>query len=151
MVRVTRKAEKINIDEHLPAIREYLRGCEDIAASYLFGSYGTEYQLPVSDVDIAVLFIPDSYSLDRILEVSERLSHIAGEDDINVVVLNKAPVTLQYEVLATGRLLHKKGYCLEDFTEYVLKRYADYKIDLDMFNREYDSALREVYGVGQQR
>ncbi|MBT9173053.1 MAG: hypothetical protein DDT21_01443 [Syntrophomonadaceae bacterium] len=145
MVRLSRKPKMINIDEHLPAIQEYLAGCPDIAASYIYGSYGTEFQLPLSDVDLAVLFTPGGYNLDRLLEISAKLSYITREDDVNVVALNNAPITLQYEVISTGRLLQRKENHLEDFMEYVLKRYADYKIDLDIFNRDYDDALREVY------
>ncbi len=129
----------------MPAIQKYLSGCEDLAASYLFGSYGTEYQLPLSDVDIGILFFPDGYSPDRLLEISAELSLIALEEDINVVALNTVPITLQYEVVATGKLLHKTENYLEDFIEFVLKRYADYKIDLDIFNEDYDNALREAY------
>jgi len=58
MARLARKPIMINIDKHLPAVREYLGGCPDIAASYIYGSYGTEFQLPLSDVDLAVLFTP---------------------------------------------------------------------------------------------
>lgn len=148
MVRVAKYPELINIEEHLPAIREYLEGCPDVAASFIYGSYGTGYQLPQSDVDLAVLFTPSNYNFDRLLEISAELTGIAREEDVNVVALNNAPVTLQYEVISTGRLLQNKGDYLEDFTEFVLKQYADYKIDLDIFNKEYDDALREVYLYG---
>ena len=146
------KPQKININNFLPAMKSYLAGCPDIAATYLFGSYGTEYQTPLSDVDLAVLFMPDvDHCPERLLTISAELTHIAQEDDINVVVLNSAPITLQFDVIATGRLLFKKETYLEDFIEYVLKHYADYKIDMDTFNEDYDSALREVYANGQNR
>jgi predicted nucleotidyltransferase len=145
MVRLSRKPVKINIDEHLPAIREYLGKCPDIAASFIYGSYGTEFQLPLSDVDLAVLFTPGGYNFDRLLEVSADIANIAREEDVNVVALQDSPITLQYEVISTGRLLQMNNSHLDDFVEYVLKRYADYKIDLDIFNMDYDDALREVY------
>lgn len=146
------KPQIINIDSTLPAMHSYLVGCPDIAAAYLFGSYGTEFQTPLSDVDLAILFIQEAgYCPDRLLTISAELSRIAQEEDINVVVLNFAPITLQFDVIATGRLLFKKETYLEDFIEYVLKHYADFKIDLDIFNEDYDSALREVYSNGQNR
>jgi uncharacterized protein len=150
MVRLSKNREKINIDSHLGKVRNYFSNRRDVAAAFLFGSYGTQYQTPLSDVDIAVLFIPgEDVNIETELKILADLADITEEDDINLVVLNKVPLTLQFEVLATGRLLEKKDLYLEDFHEYVCKRYADFKIDLDQFNSEYDAALREVYLGGQ--
>ncbi|MDW7685379.1 MAG: nucleotidyltransferase domain-containing protein [Bacillota bacterium] len=150
MVRISRILKKININPQLKDIQEYFSERSDIAAAFLFGSYGTEYQTPLSDVDIAVLFIPEAaINLETELVILGDLANIAGEDDINVVVLNKAPIPVQFEVLKTGKVLVKKELYLEDFHEYVCKRYADFKIDLDQFNADYDYALREVYLNGQ--
>ncbi len=152
MTRLSKKKNKINIEPHMDKIKQYFLGSTDIAAALLFGSYGTKYQTPLSDVDMAILFLPgQKISLDRELVILSDLSIITGEEDINLVILNKAPLTLQFEVLLTGNVLFKKDLCLEDFHEYVCKRYADYKIDLDQFNRDYDSALRGVYLNDQPR
>ncbi|HKM16761.1 MAG TPA: nucleotidyltransferase domain-containing protein [Limnochordia bacterium] len=146
MVRLGNSEDRINIEPHMVKIKQYLSDSEGVAAALLFGSYGTPYQTPLSDVDIAVLFRPGyQVSLDQELQISSDLSAISGEEDINLVNLNKAPLTLQFEVLSTGRTLIKKDLYLEDFHEYVCKRHADYRIDLDQFNRDYDAALREVY------
>jgi predicted nucleotidyltransferase len=150
LVRLSRIPEKININSHLKDIEKYFSKRADIVAAFLFGSYGTQYQTPLSDVDIAVLFIPgEEINLKTELAIMGDLADITGEDDINVVVLNKAPLTVQFEVLKTGKVLANKELYLEDFHEYVCKRYADFKIDLDQFNADYDSALREVYLNGQ--
>jgi predicted nucleotidyltransferase len=152
MVRLSRRPEKININSHLKDIQKYFRNRADIGAAFLFGSYNTEYQTPLSDVDIAVLYIKGTpIDIKNQLEIMSDLADITGEEDINVVVLNKAPLTVQFEVLKTGKILVKKDLYLEDFHEYVCKRYADFKIDLDQFNADYDSALREVYLNGQSR
>lgn len=149
-MRLSRNPEKININSHLKDIEKYFNKRADIVAAFLFGSYGTQYQTPLSDVDIAVLFIPgEAINLETELAIMGDLADITGEDDINVVVLNKAPLTVQFEVLKTGKVLVNKELYLEDFHEYVCKRYADFKIDLDQFNADYDSALREVYLNGQ--
>lgn len=150
MVRLSKHQEQINIDPYLEDLRKYFSTRKDVAAAFLFGSYGTQYQTPLSDVDIAVLFVPeDTIDYTTELTMLADLADIIGEDDINLVVLNKAPLTLQFEVLATGKILEQKDLYLEDYHEYVCKRYADYKIDLDQFNADYDAALREVYLDGQ--
>jgi predicted nucleotidyltransferase len=152
MVRLSKNPKMINIDAYLKDICSYFNNRPDVGAAYLFGSYGTQYQTPLSDVDIAVLFIPETaLELETELEISADLTCIAREDDINLVILNKAPITLQFEILSTGRLLCKKEFYLEDFHEYVCKRYADFKIDLDRFNKEYDAVLRKVYLNGKSR
>lgn len=146
MGRLSKNSKMINIDAYLKDIRNYLNNRPDVGAAYLFGSYGTQYQTPLSDVDFAVLFVPGTaLDLKTELDISGDLTCIAREDDINLVILNKAPITLQFEILSTGRLLCKKELYLENFLEYVCKRYADFKVDLDRFNREYDAVLRKVY------
>ncbi len=150
MGRLSKNKNQINIEPQVEEIEQYFLNRQDVAAALLFGSYGTQYQTPLSDVDIAVLFMPgQQIIMNRELAMLADLSAITGEEDINLVVLNKAPLTLQFEVLLTGNVLAKKDFYLEDFHEYVCKRYADYKIDLDQFNKDYDSALREVYPGGQ--
>jgi|LSQX01.1.fsa_nt_gb predicted nucleotidyltransferase len=150
MGRLSKNKNKINIEPQVEEIEQYFLNRLDVAAALLFGSYGTQYQTPLSDVDIAVLFMSgQQITLNRELAMLSDLSAITGEEDINLVVLNKAPLTLQFEVLLTGNVLAKKDFYLEDFHEYVCKRYADYKIDLDQFKKDYDSALREVYPGGQ--
>jgi len=137
---------KILVDDRLDDVRDYLSAEPSVAAAFLFGSYGTDYQNPLSDLDIAVLFVPGTeVNPDAVGRISGDLADLFGEDDVNVVALNKVPITLQFEVLSTGRLLCKKGLYLEDFHEFVCKRYADFKIDLDTFYADYDEALRVVY------
>ena len=82
-------------------------------------------------------------------DIESQLSHIAREDDINVTVLNSAPLTLQFEILSTGKVLCNEEFYLEDFQEYVCKRYGDFIIDLDAFNADYDASLKEEYMRGK--
>ena len=146
MTRLSKTLQKIEVDEHLEELRAYLVAQNVVVAAFVFGSYGMEHQNPLSDLDVAILLKPGSdIGFDAISAIASALTGIVGEDDVNVVVLNTAPITLQHEVLSTGRLLCKKEMYLEDFHEYVCKQYADFKIDLDAFNAEYDEALKELY------
>lgn len=140
----------INIEDRIPAIASYLAGIPGAIASFVFGSYGTEHQTPLSDVDIAVLFRygaePD---LERELSFKEEICDIAGEENVDLVVINRAPLPLQHRILSTGRQLFVADEIqLADFIEGVIKRYPDLKIDLDSFYRDYDEAFREAYGRG---
>ena len=150
MARLSKALARIDLGDRMDDVREYLSGHPHVVASLLFGSYGTEYQNALSDLDIAVLLSPECpKDRDIVSGISADLASLASEDDVNVIILNTAPITLQFDALSTGRVLTKREFYLEDFHEYVCKRYADFKIDLDVFNADYDERLREVYLHGK--
>ncbi|HHV15111.1 MAG TPA: nucleotidyltransferase domain-containing protein [Gelria sp.] len=149
MARLSIKLDKIKIEDKLPALGEFFDSRKEILAVYLFGSYGTEFQTNLSDIDLAILVsgsvTPDlAYQLD----LSAQLADIIQEEDIDVVVLNTASVVMQFEVLSTGKLLFERNHELVcDFLERVLKEYGDFQIDLKQFYYDYDDALRKkAYG-----
>jgi predicted nucleotidyltransferase len=62
------RTEKIDIDECIPSLVKYLDQQEDVLAAMIYGSYGTEFQTPLSDVDLAILFYRDRKpSVERLL------------------------------------------------------------------------------------
>ncbi len=90
MVRQKLTGEKININDKFEALNEFFARQKDIVAVYLYGSYGTAFQTPLSDVDMAVLFKKDKVpSFDQELKPADKVSRTAREDDINLVILNK--------------------------------------------------------------
>lgn len=147
-MRLSRDISQIHLSHD--QLEEMVRYCEaqaDILALYLYGSYGTAYQTPLSDVDLAVLPISGApWDLDRELEVHSKLNQIGRNDDINVVNLRVVPVTLQMRVLETGRVLYVRNQeALADFTASTIARYADFAPDLAAFYRDWDCALREEF------
>jgi uncharacterized protein len=83
-----------------------LADARDVAAVYLFGSTARGDDTAASDVDIAILFTEapprtldgQPYALEGALE------RVLGRD-VDVVVLNGAPVDVRSRVLRDGRLL----------------------------------------------
>ncbi|HHY38413.1 MAG TPA: nucleotidyltransferase domain-containing protein [Clostridia bacterium] len=149
-MRLAKVPKFINIDSSFPLLVDYFEKQADILAVYLYGSYGTEFQTPLSDVDIAVLFHskPD---FERLLDIQGHISDICRNDDINVLVLNEAPVMLQFKVIMTGRLLYERERNkLSDFLEHVFKLYGDFAPFYAAFCREYDASLRETYVYDRQ-
>ncbi len=105
MVRLNKAPEMINIDLHLEDICIYFANRKNVAAAFLLGSYGTQYQTILSDVDTAVLFVPNAtVNFEIELSILADLTNITGEEDINLVVLNKATLPLQFEVLTSVNL-----------------------------------------------
>lgn len=146
MARLSRRLDMVQLtEEQLHAMADYAASRDDILALYLYGSYGTKFQTPLSDVDLAILPMPSpAWSIDDELRVSSELAGIALEDDVNLVNLATAPVDLQMRILDTGRLLYVRDRSmLADFQAKTVLRYCDFKPVLDAFYRDYDASLRE--------
>lgn len=149
-MRLSKKIAMINIDDRIPQLIQYFSRQEEILAAYLYGSYGTKYQTPLSDVDLALLFLPRTkLTARRCGEIISDIIDIANEEDINVVILNEANLLIQFGVLSTGRVLFVRDRGkLADFIERILKLYGDFQIDMKEFYREYDQGLREEFSKG---
>lgn len=150
-MRLNTTGDRIHIEDRIPNIREVLDGQPGILAAYVFGSYGTPDQTPLSDVDIAILYEagrqPD---LEEELHLGRLVSEAAEEDDVNLTILNDAPLRLQHLVLATGRPIYIcNPLGVADFQELVCKIYGDFAIDLGVFYAEHRIGLREVFGLGR--
>lgn len=147
MARLEKKPGLIDISHRIPALVDYFEKNKDLLAAYLYGSYGTAEQTPLSDVDIAVLLkweVKDNFN--KQLEISSKVAEITGSDDVNVLFLNSVPVIMQFRVIKTGRLLFVRGQAeLADFQELVCKIYADFMPDYLAFAMDYDQALKEAY------
>ena len=137
-------ASPIHLGSRLERLAERLRSAPDVLALFLFGSYGTPAQSPLSDVDLALLFRAGrSPDLDRELELRGEILATLGEDDVSITLLERSDPIFQHEVLSTGRLLMCADEAeLADFVEHVLDRHADFSIDHRRFLAEYDAALR---------
>ena len=79
--------------------------------AYLFGSQATGRAHRLSDVDIAVYLddsiSPESY-LDRRLSLAEALSTRARAGDVEVVVLNDAPLPLAGRIVRDRTVLYSR-------------------------------------------
>ena len=148
MTRLSRDPKKIELSQQkMNQIIDVVKKHQNIIALYLFGSYGTAYQTPLSDVDLAILpSNKQQLSLSDEQAILAEIQEVGETDDINIINLSKVPITIQMEVISTGTLL----YCsdkieLADFKEYLIKRYCDFEPDLRKFNIDYDIGLRKEF------
>ena len=80
-LRMSGRAEKIDIDECIPSLIKYLEQQEDVLAAMIYGSYGTEFQTPLSDVDLAILFYRDRKpGVERLLALEAEIAATCRED-----------------------------------------------------------------------
>lgn len=139
---------KIPMSE-LKSWQEFLQDRNEIAAVYLFGSYGTEFEHPQSDMDLGVVF-NRPVTLSEELELDGALSLHIGHDQIDLVNLNRAPIALQFRALREGVLLYEGDYLSHsNFIEQVIKAYPDYAVKYAVFSRDYEQALKEEYSRGR--
>lgn len=146
--RVT--GELLDVSPRLGALEETLREIPGLAAAYLYGSYGTPSQTPLSDIDLALVFEEGREpSLEQVVEVIGLVCGALREDDVSVTVLNHAPLAFRHKVLAEGtRLLLLDEIAHADFVERTITRYPDFAVDEGRFFEEYDRALVEEYCGG---
>lgn len=108
---------------------EFFKGKPQIAAVYLFGSYGTEFQHPHSDIDIGVIFSAPPTFREELAMDAELTLGVKTDREIDFVNLNKAPVPLQFRALREGLLLYEGNYVEHsDFIEQVLKAHFEFQL-----------------------
>jgi predicted nucleotidyltransferase len=126
--------------------REILKGLEAVVgadarvfAAYLFGSLARDEGGPMSDIDVAVCLDNDGdaeeHRLALLLEISRRL----GVDEVDLVVLNRAPVTLQASVIRDGVVfVDRNPFARRAFESLARRKAFDFSIkERDIFRRRF--------------
>ena len=148
MARLDRRPTRLCLSpEQLQGLIEFFKSQDDVLALYLYGSYGTEYQTDLSDIDLAVLPMPGvRWDYAREARLQTEVIDLGRSEDISLVNLRRVPVTLQINVLETGRLLYVRDRAmLADFVESVILRYCDFLPDLENLYRDFDIGIKEEF------
>lgn len=126
-----------------------------IATAYLFGSRATGEATARSDIDVAVLIFPqqaECFSLWDELAVEAELSLRLKTDKVDVVVLNRCPLPLAYNVIAKEQVIYEADAIANmDFVERTLDLYFDFSPRLQEYYREYDRSFQEEFGRAGSR
>ncbi len=92
---------------------------------YIFGSRVSGNVGPLSDYDFAILFSQDPEA-GGVCALKHRIAGFLGTDRIDLVVLNRAPVELKYNVVTTGKVLYEESRkALVEFEARTLSSYFD--------------------------
>jgi len=112
------------VQEMIPALCDLL--CRhDVQAAYLFGSVLQDLESRLSDLDIAVLPPPELHDwLTYYNDLHEDLCQLFQADNIDLVLLNQAPLSLQARVVLDGRRI-LAGNGVAGWEEQVLARHTD--------------------------
>ena len=110
-----------------------------ISIIYLFGSYAEGKDLPLSDIDIGVVFTDESALSNGLGEIYNELYDIFTDiftgKNIDIVFLQKAGLELRFDVITHGRILYESSRAERlKFEEKTMLLYADFKPLLKEFN-----------------
>lgn len=106
-------------------------------AVYLFGSRAQGSARADSDIDLALL-LPDDGSLPATerIDLIARLEELAGRR-VDLVLLNRAPLPLQFEIIHTGIVLYESSFdARTDFEDIVVRDYLDLSPMLERSRQE---------------
>lgn len=108
----------------------------DFVVIILFGSFAEKVQHSKSDIDIGILYDKKLNNSQGLFNQHKKVRKLLEyeylvERDVDVVLLNKAPLELQMSAVARGEVVYDKEAFL-NYKEYVMYRYPDRKIE----NRE---------------
>jgi predicted nucleotidyltransferase len=116
-----------NIDALLSRGIAYLQGRQDIEFGYLFGGFGRGKPLPLSDVDIA-LYLRESVDLrEKKMEILGVLMDLLETDEIDLVILNTAPLTLRKKILDSGKVIvDHHPFLRHQYESLTMREYFDF-------------------------
>ena len=93
-----------NIKYNLASVKNYFESRKDVLFAYLFGSLSKGKPSPLSDVDVAV-FLREGDLLEKRLEILGHLMEILKTDEVDLVILNTAPLPLRMRIIQQKTLL----------------------------------------------
>ena len=115
-----------DIEERLIRLAGLMAGDDRVVFCYLFGGLARGRQTPLSDVDIAVYYEvpPDAGSR---LELYEQIVTCLGTDEVDLVALNTAPLSLVGRILKNRRILVDKQPLLRHaYESRIMREFFDF-------------------------
>lgn len=128
-----------NILDFLPQVVDILKNRQKVVFSYLFGSLARDKVLPLSDIDIAI-YLKEGVDLDQEkMSILQNLIDLLGTEEIDLVLLNTAPLTLKARIVENKKILvDKEPFLRHSFESLVLREYFDFsKKEEQIFKRRF--------------
>jgi predicted nucleotidyltransferase len=119
----------VDIERRLGTLGASLEGNPGVRFAYVFGGAGRHELRPLSDIDVAV-YLDDAVDpiqarLDLIGVVTKHL----GTDEVDLVVLNRAPTALVGRILQGRRVIvENDAFLRHRFESLALRKFLDFRI-----------------------
>jgi len=118
-----------NLQNMLPLVGEYLKSRKDVHFAYLFGSLAKGRPFPLSDVDIAVYLSEDTNVLEKKMEILGKMIELLETDEIDLILLNTAPLSLRKKILENKRVIVDNDPFLRyEYESLTIREYFDFSI-----------------------
>jgi predicted nucleotidyltransferase len=129
----------VNILKLLPDAKDYLEAHPKVIFSYLFGGLARHQPLPLSDVDIAVYLKQDSNFAESKLDILGRLMDILHTDEIDLVILNRADISLAMNIIKLKKIIvDKDPFERHLFESLIMRKSFDFSFkELHQLRRRY--------------
>lgn len=128
-----------NILEILPEVNNFLENYPKVVFAYLFGSLTKGKVNPLSDIDIAIYLKEGADFSQEKMTILRNLIDILRTEEIDLVLLNIAPLTLKARIVRNKKILvDKDPFLRHSFESLVLREYFDFsKKEEDIFKRRF--------------
>lgn len=138
MIRFKRIPE--NIHQKMSLLNDFFLRDSNVIFAYLFGGMVKDRPNPLRDVDLAV-YVKDTKKLDY-LEMFGKIAKTLGTDEIDLVILNNAPLSLTGRILGERKILaDKKPFVRHLFESRILREFFDFTV-------KERNILKRRYGIG---
>ena len=118
-----------NIEHLLPVAQAYMKSRKDVLFAYLFGGLARGKPSPLSDVDIAIYLSEDAGALEKKMEILGKLIELLATDEIDLVILNSAPLTLRMKILETKKVIVDNApFLRHHYESLTMREYFDFSI-----------------------
>jgi len=125
---IKRKPLPEDIASRLLRLSPVLKAQQNIAFAYLFGGLAGGDPRPLSDVDIAVYLHSMDAAAEAKMELIGLLCDTLGSDEVDLVILNRAPVSLVGRILRQRRVLVDKEPAVRHlFESKMLREFFDFR------------------------
>jgi predicted nucleotidyltransferase len=140
MIREGRRLP-LNAADRISAMIDRVSKDPDVVAVLAFGSLAAGELKPLSDLDFGVLVsnqFDKQERFDKHLNLIGLFTEVFQTEEIDLVLLNDAPMRFSHKIIATGKLLYCADHSeLADFIEKTVKHYLDFKFFKDEFDRSF--------------
>lgn len=137
------RLEKLPPDvlSRMPSVETVLRSDSNVVFAYLFGGLASGSPRPLSDVDIAV-YVADAGGLAEYrMALFDELTKALCTAEVDLVVLNTAPLSLAGRILQHKRVLvDKEPFLRHAYESRTLREFFDFRVKEEVFfKRRYGS------------
>ncbi len=127
MIKYTKLPE--NIEFLLSKAEAYLKSRSDVVFAYLFGGLAKKRPMPLSDVDIAIYLLEGVDIVEKRMEILGKLMMLLETDEIDLVILNTAPLILKMKILENKKVIVDNNPFLRySYESLTMRKYFDFSI-----------------------